>query len=593
MRSILLLALSVLSIPAYAQTTASQVDAPGVEVYIKENEQTYTYYVISEVLTNGSLKLYQPFAGTTLEVAAADVAAKRVFPLDQMTVTVDYFGAPKSVDLQKRTRITVKNGKTYESFVLSQIFSDGALYLYHAPTSTYSVLKPGNVAGSLVDSLQTYDNLEVGKTIMVRRTDRARPYMTYSVLGIYSDGSIEVQDAQTQKVLWVDFKDLKNQVTTTKSIALSFQIEGGQSPKTVSIGNLIVVKEASGDYTECYVRNIYSDGGVELEVRNRVGVRLYAFPGDSTVFVETLTKLRSFSVGEVIYLKDAQGRNRYDTHKITQIYGDGLMYVQSSRKTIPMMAAALEPRKLKAVKDLKVNIKGVWGPVPFTATRGASFNVHNTVTNGYADAYVTAVFEDGSIGITGRYSDIDAYVSKPLFSKADFESTAVVSVSKTARLNNKRVFALVTAAGAGTERLDYSLGSVYSDGLGSITAVATYNSEQVDLTTIDPIAILSVDEIDGFKSGIYIETNSDGSESAYAVPALFEDSMARGLKVKDQNTFYNITWSGGYIYDVKNRLMTTAELGKMEVFCTAGERMDTCQQRFMRDRFPILKQPVP
>lgn len=586
MKSFLFLFSILVAVPAFAQT-----DAVGVEVYLKENDRTYTYYVISEVHPDGSLKLYQPFTGTSVDVAAADVPAQRVFPLDQTTVTIDFFGTPKSLDLQKRKTVISRRGQLIEPFFLSQIFSDGALYLYHAPTSTYSVLTPAEVSTNVLESVQTHEALEVGKTVTIRSLNRAAPYATYNILGIYSDGSVQVEESRSKKISSVDFKNLRNAVTTAASATLDFQIETGTTPKAVVVGSAVVLKEPSGDYADYVVTAIYSDGGIEFEPKGKVGApRFYHFAGDSSVFVEALKTLQGFTVSETIYLKDISGRKRYDTYKVNRILGNGMISLQGARKASVILASTAAPLRLKSVKQLKVNIQGVKGPVSYTATNRSAFWVRNAVTNGYADGYVTHVFTDGSIGITGRYSDIDAMVSKPLLTTAEFEATAVVSITDFGKLKKYAVFAMSDPLTG--ERLDYSLSQAYSDGNGTIQQVVSYSGEQVDLTMVEQTAILSVPEVDGFKPGIYIETLPDGSEEAYAVPVLFEDSTARGLKVKSQSTFYSISWSGGQVYEAKNRFMATSDLAKMETFCTAGESASNCERRFMQDRFPLLKQPA-
>lgn len=589
----------LMSFQALAQSNLT----PGTEVFLKENDRTYTYYTVSEMRSNGTVRLFQPFSGTISELPAADFAAKRVSAVESTSVTIPFLSATKNLTIQKRTNVMVKKtARDFEEHFVAQIYSDGALYVFHRPTGTYSTLTPSEVPSSIVESVLSAEALEVGKDVVVKSSDATKAYQTCNISGIFSDGTIRLVLAKTREMLFMNFQDLKSSsVGTAPEAQVSVESKAGKTTKSVKQGEKIFMKTADGSYQEYTVKAIFSDGGVELEGVVKPGpltVTTYIQPSQAEVtVVESVASLNGLSVGETLNLKDPSGKKFYESFKVDAIYGNGSVELSNVRTRKTVSSSDLAGLKLNETKSLTFMIDTFEGPKQMTFVPGNSYFVKDE-KGAYNVRYIDKVFTDRSVGWRPAKKIRTTGSTQLEYTEAqDFAKTTVFELENVEAVAPDMVFGVADPkAKPGTlVRADLTVTRVYSDGIVQLTNPREGEETTMELAVLQETGVPVVEEKDAVRAGIFIQTRPNGTEIAYAVLRVYADSTVRVVQVETEDSLYNIDWDFGMDYNDSDKIIAISDMAPHQAFCdyAKGEEMYDCQDRFIADKLPLMVQPSP
>ncbi|MBL7715456.1 MAG: hypothetical protein JNL01_08285 [Bdellovibrionales bacterium] len=574
--SICLISGILLSFQAVAQNKPLNL---GEEVFLHEGGTAYEFYTVSTTRSNGTVLLYHPFTGTSREVSLSDLASKRVFPVEKIDVQIPFPSESKTVSIEKHTRVIVKNSpQEYESHLVAQIYSDGTLYLFHAPTGSYQTLLAGEASSRIVQALPSLNSLQVGGTVTLRSPGATVGYDQFSVTQIYSDGVVQVVNNKNNQASYLNHEQFAKAVQTVQQVELKVATAAGVVSRNVNVGSKVFLQEKDGSMKEYVVKTAYSDGGVELESAlsqgpiNPVSVFLNGSKSELAV-TESVQSIAGMSTGDDVFLKNTSDPNRFIKCRISAIFGTGSVEV-STLTSYPskrvMTLSEMNSRLLKAKASTTVTVSSFEGAKTLNLKSGSVLFLRNTYS-GLDRHFFHAEFDEGKVGISTDQQG----TAGQIMDLKDLAQFAVFDIGSYKNLVSGAKFGLDDPLG----RNDFIIEHILSDGTYQFINLRNDMFGHESLMKVPTGLVRTVSKKQGIQEGrIYtLKIGAGGVEEDYIIVSLYEDGMIQAEKIVSGDV---LVAPPSYA----TALIKLEDINRSTPYCFEGENDSDCSRRYYDDK---------
>ena len=373
------------------------------DIILRDAPSQYNTYYVSAIYSDGVIELYSRSSGRTSFKSASDVHQLQVTTLTSIPVTMQYLDRSKSTEIHaERDLITRLAQETYQTQYVSTIYSDGVVVLYNRTTSKTSYLTKEEVSARLVETMTSIGNIRAESDIVERDADKT--YVTYYVSSIYSDGVLVLYNRSTSRTIFRTMRATADSgVTTVSSVALTIQTMNGEKPITVKTESDIILRMAQASYQTHYVSTIYSDGVLAIYNRSTSQTSYITKDDLAGKIVESWREAGKIKTETDIIERDAT--KTYVTYYVSTIYSDGIavLYRRSNSQTIYRSMSDTTKADVSTLSTISVPIDTPAGPNT-SLVRSESDLILRLNPGNYQTHYVSTIYSDSVLSLYNRAS---------------------------------------------------------------------------------------------------------------------------------------------------------------------------------------------
>ncbi|MGZ3788725.1 MAG: hypothetical protein ACXVLQ_09395 [Bacteriovorax sp.] len=475
MKNLLVTLLILSSFTVFADQSGPQVSTlqgikQGTDIILREAAKTYHSYYVSQLYSNGTVVLYARNSGESFSKDISEVSQEYVESRSSLALNIQTVFGPKSSTLSQGSDVVVKTGvKSYTSYYVSTIYSDGAASFYNRSSGDSMVLNNSEINSQYVES-------------------------------------------------WSN---------------ISLNIQTIKGPKTISMkqGTDVVIRIKPLTYQPYYVSSIYSDGFVSFYNRNTGDSTIYDYNALSLSFVESWSGLGGFIRGTDVIVRDSI--KNYNSYYVSAVYSDGgiSLYQRSTGETFVRPFSTLESEYVANENSLTVTIPTIGGKKDSVVSKGTDIVVRLSESN-YSSFYVSAIYNDNVVVLYNRNSGESTDYTKDELSQILVESLPSFASNANHSISSGTDIALPDQAQGGIARTDFYIAKIYTDGMVALYSRESGQTEYLTASEVASKAIHAVNSKEPFNlDSIYLvqDLSAQGSEkSVFIGPSnIYEDKVLR------------------------------------------------------------------
>jgi hypothetical protein len=354
-----------------------------------------------------------------------------------------------------------------------------------------------------------------------------KSYQSYYVSQISTDGTVSLYVRSTGVTLNKTINDVaQKRVTILSDQGFDIQTVSGQKSVTLKSSTDVVLKLEDQKFKSYYVSTVYSDGAVVFYDRSISQGFILESNDVRSHYIESWLAIGNTKVNTDIIVRDTD--KIYKSYYVSAIYSDGsiALYDRATSTTTMTSASTLESKQVLLKNGITVTIQYLEDKKDIDVKINTDI-ILKTAKNNYTGFYVSDIYSDDVIALYNRSVGKTSYLTKEELSDMLVVNISSVQNDSVHEISVSTDIALRTSPENPIDRQDYYIADIYSDGVVILYSRVTGTSQFLSASAVADQAIHTVTFKDmlNVKSVYNVEINNE--VKTIGIESIYEDDVIR------------------------------------------------------------------